>query len=193
MSDATEIPQVPPPAPTVVVARPAELVYAPEEPGRRRWPVPVIAGIAALILVVTGVCALVSWRHGAAWQRRAQQQEARALTAERRAGDLRKQLNASEADVARLQQRTNALANEKAQAEDEREILRVTAKQYGQLTARADAVSAELTGCIGALAGSMGAPDAGSLDLALDTCERALDDYAALEALIDGISPPGTR
>ena len=192
MSDATELPQLPPPPKAATAVRPVEVVYAPAARERRRWPVGVLAGLAALAVVVAGSSALVSWRNGSAWERRAAQQETRAVTAEGRARELHKQLNTSEAQVAALQRRTNSLANEKAQAEDEREILRVYAKQYRNLTVRADSVSSELTSCIGQLAGILGDPYAsyGVFSTALDGCERALADYRALQALIDSIPPP---
>jgi hypothetical protein len=68
----------------------------------------------------------------------------------------------------------------------------VYAKQYRNLTVRADSVSSELTSCIGQLAGILGDPYAsyGVFSTALDGCERALADYRALQALIDSIPPP---
>ena len=56
----------------------------------------------------------------------------------------------AEADVAcRRVERQQQVADEKAQAEDQREILLVYAKRYRELTEVAGSVSAELSSCIG--------------------------------------------
>jgi hypothetical protein len=154
------------------------------------------AGLAALV-VAAAISAGLSYRNGRAWERRAGQQAARADGAERRAAELRGQLDRSESTVGRLQTRIRDLADEKAQAEDEREILRVYAKRYRQLNQVAGSVSAELTSCIGQLADAMaliGNPYAtGYLDQAVRDCTTALDDSQTLQELIDSMpEPPGS-
>ena len=89
------------------------------------------------------------------------------------------------------------LADEKAQAEDQREILRVYAKRYRELTEVAGSVSAELSSCIGQLADAMaliGNPYAtGILSQAVSDCRTALDDSQTLQGLIDSMpEPPGS-
>jgi chromosome segregation ATPase len=168
------------------------------EERRRRWP-RLVAGITvALLLVLASTAAAVSYRNGRAWEQRAARQAARADVAERRAGELGRQLDASEARVRDLQQRMRDLADEKAQAEDQREILRVYAKQYHQLTEAAGSVSAELTSCIGQLADAMaliGNPyvSSGYLDQAVSDCRTALGHSQTLQELIASIPrPPGS-
>jgi TolA-binding protein len=182
-----------PSAPT----RAPQLHLAPDAPPRPRWWRWLAAGLAALLLAA-GASAVLSYRNGRAWERRAGQQAARAEGAERRAGELRGQLDKSEASVAQLQGRIDDLADEKAQAEDEREILRVYAKRYQQLTQAAGSVTDELSTCIGELADAMsliGNPYASSgyLDQAVDDCRTALDDSQTLEDLIESMpQPPGS-
>ena len=160
---------------------------------RRRLPGIAAVGLAVL-LVAASVAAAVSYRNGRAWERRAGQQAARADGAERRATELGGQLDRSESRVEELQARMRDLADEKAQAEDEREILRVYAKRYRELTEIAGSVSTELTSCIGQLADAMtliGNPYAyGILDQAVAVCETALDDSQSLQALIESMPPP---
>jgi hypothetical protein len=169
-------------------------VPPPARPSRR----PGIAAVGlALLLVAAAVSAGLSYRNGRAWERRAGQQAARADGAERRAAELRGQLDTSEATVDRLQGRMRDLADEKAQAEDQREILRVYAKRYRELTEVAGSVSAELSSCIGQLADAMallGDPYAtGILSQAASACRTALDDSQTLQALIDSMpEPPGS-
>jgi hypothetical protein len=166
-------------------------------PQARRSRIPAVAAIGlAVLLVAASVSAVLSYRNGRAWERRAGQQAARADGAERRAAELRGQLDKSESRVDQLQRRMGDLADEKAQAEDQREILRVYAKQYRQLTQVAGSVSAELSSCIGQLADAMaliGNPYAvGYLDQAARDCRTALDDSQTLQALIDSMpEPPG--
>ena len=170
----------------------------PALPPRRSGRMARVAVVALLLLVVAAtVSAVVSYRNGRAWERRAGQQAARADGAERRAAELRGQLDESEATVDRLQRRLRDLADEKAQAEDQREILRVYAKRYRELTQIAGSVSAELTSCIGQLADAMsliGNPYAtGILSQAVDDCTTALDDSQTLQALIESMpEPPGS-
>jgi geranylgeranyl pyrophosphate synthase len=170
----------------------------PAQPPPRSGRMARIAVVALLLLVVAAtVSAVASYRNGRAWERRAGQQAARADGAERRAGELRGQLDESEATVDRLQGRMRDLADEKAQAEDQREILRVYAKRYRELTEIAGSVSAELSSCIGQLADAMaliGNPYAtGILSQAVDDCSTALDDSQTLQALIESMpEPPGS-
>jgi hypothetical protein len=156
-----------------------------------RW---LAAGLAVL-LVAAGTSAVLSYRNGQAWERRAGQQATRAEAAERRATELRGQLDKSEASVDRLQRRIDDLADEKAQAEDEREILRVYAEQYQDLTHTAGSVTDELAVCISELANAMsliGNPYASTsyLDQAVDDCRTALDDSQTLQDLIGSMPPP---
>jgi TolA-binding protein len=175
-------------------ARPPHLHLAPGLPARPGWWRWLAAGLAALLLAAAA-SAVLSYRSGQAWERRAGQEAARAERAERRAAELRGQLDRSEASVAQLQHRIDDLADEKAQAEDEREILRVYAKRYQQLTRAAGSVTDELSTCIGELADAMsliGDPSAstGYLDQAVDDCRTALDDSQTLKELIDSMPPP---
>jgi TolA-binding protein len=175
-------------------ARPASPYLAPDLPPRPGWWRWLAAGLAVL-LVAAAASAVLSYRSGRAWERRAGQQTARAEAAERRAAELKGQLDKSEATVAQLQRRIDDLADEKAQAEDEREILRVYAKRYQQLTQAAGSVTDELSTCIGELADAMsliGDPYAstGYLDQAVDDCKTALDDSQTLQDLIDSMPPP---
>ena len=121
---------------------PARLPVRAIQDGRAGRSIPVL-------LVAAAVSAGLSFRNGRAWERRAGQQAARADGAERRAAELSGQLDTSEATVDRLQGRLRDLADEKAQAEDQREILLVYAKRYRELTEVAGSVSAELSSCIG--------------------------------------------
>jgi chromosome segregation ATPase len=174
-----------------------QLHLAPDAPLRPRWWRWLAAGLAAL-LVAAGAATVLSYRNGQAWERRASQQTARAEGAERRADELRGQLDKSEANVAQLQRRIDDLADEKAQAEDEREILRVYAERYQQLTRAAGSVTDELSTCIGELADAMsliGNPYASSsyLDQAVADCQTALDDSQTLQDLIESMpQPPGS-
>jgi flagellar motility protein MotE (MotC chaperone) len=169
-------------------------VHVPARRSRR----PHIGAVAlAILLVAAAVSAGVSYRNGRAWERRAGQQAARADGAERRAAELRGQLDKSESTVDRLQRRMRDLADEKAQAEDQREILRVYTKQYRELTEVSGSVSAELSSCIGQLADAMaliGDPYAtGILSQAVSDCRTALDDSQTLQALIESMpEPPGS-
>jgi hypothetical protein len=174
--------------------RPLHPVQVLPPPSRR----PGVAAVAlAVLLVAAAVSAGVSFRNGRAWERRAGQQATRADGAERRAAELSGQLDTSEATVDRLQGRLRDLADEKAQAEDQREILRVYAKRYRELTEVAGSVSAELSSCIGQLADAMsliGNPYAtGILSQAVSDCRTALDDSQTLQGLIDSMpEPPGS-
>jgi TolA-binding protein len=176
---------------------PPQLHFARDAPLRPRWWRWLAAGLVAL-LVATGAATVLSYRNGQAWERRAGQQTARAEGAERRADELRGQLDKSEANVAQLQHRIDDLADEKAQAEDEREILRVYAERYQQLTRAAGSVTDELSTCIGELADAMsliGNPYASSgyLDQAVADCQTALDDSQTLQDLIESMpEPPGS-
>ena len=182
-----------PTGPAATVASPLRVAYSWEE--RRRWP-RLVAGIAvALLVAIASTAAVVSYRNGRAWEQRAGRQAARADVAERQAGALGVQLDASEARVGDLQRRMSDLADEKAQAEDQREILRVYARQYHQLTGAAGGVSAELTSCIGQLAEAMaliGNPYISStyLDQAISDCRTALDHSQTLQDLIAGMPKP---
>ena len=181
--------------------QPAAAVYRPSFPAppparRGRLPRVAVVGLA-LLLAAAAASAGLSWRNGRAWERRAGQQAARADGAELRAAELRGQLDTSEATVDRLRQRMRDLADEKAQAEDQREILRVYAKRYRELTEVAGSVSAELSSCIGQLADAMallGDPYAtGILSQAVSDCRTALDDSQTLQSLIDSMpEPPGS-
>jgi septal ring factor EnvC (AmiA/AmiB activator) len=148
--------------------------------------------VAALLLVVLAVvAAAISFNNGRAWQDRARRQEARATTAERQAAALRVQLDRSEAAVRDLQSRMGALADEKAQVEDQREGLRVYARNYKQLIQMAGDVSTDLTTCITELARAMADPYSSySLSYAVSYCERALDNYGQLQQVIDGLPTP---
>jgi TolA-binding protein len=169
-----------------------------DPPARTRWRRWLAAGLASLLVVTVAATAVRSYRNGQAWERRAGQQATRADAAERRATELRGQLDTSEASVQQLQRRIDDLADEKAQAEDEREILRVYAKQYRELTQTAGSVTDELAVCISELADAMsliGNPYASTsyLDQAVDDCQTALDDSQTLQDLIESMpQPPGS-
>jgi hypothetical protein len=179
--------------PRPVVTGTRDFVYAPAGPSRRFR---LVVGIAvALLLAITSTSAALSFRNGRAWERRAGSQAARADRAERQAELLGSQLDASEAKVGDLQQRMTDLADEKAQVEDQREVMRLYAKRYQEVTKAAGAVTAELTTCISELADAMSAladPYASTsyLDQAVADCRRALDDSQALQTLIDGMPAP---
>ena len=176
--------------------QPPSASFPPDHPARSRWWRWLAAGLV-VVVVAAGTSAVLSYRNGRAWERRANQQAGRAEAAEQRAGELRGQLDTSEASVDRLQRRIDDLADEKAQAEDEREILRVYAKQYRELTQTAGSVTDELAVCISELANAMsliGNPYAstGYLDQAVDDCQTALDDSQTLQDLIESMpQPPG--
>jgi predicted nuclease with TOPRIM domain len=162
---------------------------------RVRARVIVTAVAVALLLVGLGGAGLTSYQNGRAWEERAGREAVRADAAERRAGELREQLDASEARVDDLQERMNDLADEKANAEDQREILRVYAKRYKELTDLAGGVSLDLSSCIAQLADAMsmlGNPYASPtyFDLAVSDCRTALDNSETLQQLIAEMPKP---
>jgi hypothetical protein len=164
-----------------------------------RWRVrarAVVVGVAVSVLVMgAGGAVLASYQNGRAWEDRAGKEAVRADAAERRAGALREQLDASEGRVDDLQERMSDLADEKANAEDQREILRVYAKRYKELTDLAGGVSADLSSCIGQLAdaiSTLGNPYASPtyFELAVSDCRTALDNSQTLQQLISEMPKP---
>jgi chromosome segregation ATPase len=162
---------------------------------RRIRPRVIIMVAITLFVMATGSSAVMSYQNGRAWEDRADWQANRGDAAERQARELRRQLDASESRVSNLQQRMRDLANEKANAEDQREILRVYAKRYKELTEVAGGVSAELSSCITQLAEAISLLDnpyvsSTYFDLAVSDCQRALDNSETLQALIAEMPKP---
>lgn len=131
---------------------PSEPPDAPAGPSPvRRWALRVVIVLLGAAAGTGGLLAYANYTSAQRWQQTA---EANAARAERHAGqrdealaaseEAAEALAASEADVRRLEGRIRELADEKAQVEDERQQLMLTAASYADLLGRvrvsADAV-----------------------------------------------------
>lgn len=117
---------------------------------------PAIALLLALS-VVAGAAGFLAWRN----QQIGRQWQARALAAERdverlverserlsdELADVRGALDASERDVGSLERRLAGLADEKAQAEDEREFANAAAERIAEIAGAYDAVATQFQVC----------------------------------------------
>lgn len=148
--------------------------------GRRGWVVAV--AVLAVAALAAGAWSVVLATRGRGWQERAEVYELRnhrlehdleAMTAaradaERRLAEVEasleertRLLQLSEEDVAALEARLGDLANEKAQAEDERERVRDEAQILASAATLATAAGAELDTCVADLTGWLAATPAG--------------------------------
>jgi hypothetical protein len=107
------VPLEPPDPPPSAEAPPERLTTAPDAPSTRRFTI-VACTVLLVAALVASVAAVVSWRNGERWRDLA-------VARGERAGELAALLEVSEDDVADLEARIRQLANEKAQAEDQRE------------------------------------------------------------------------
>jgi predicted nuclease with TOPRIM domain len=100
----------------------------------------VALGLAVVVVGSMGAATYVSYRNGEKWKDRSQEWQ-------RRAGDLRTRLTSSEADAEALQNRLDGLANEKAQAQDERNAAETERDLYGGLAVLATDAAVDVAAC----------------------------------------------
>lgn len=100
----------------------------------------VAIGMAVVIVGSSGAATYVSYTNGEQWKDRSQEWQSRA-------GDLRERLTASEADAEALQARLDGLANEKAQAQDERNAAETERDLYEGLAALAADAAVDVAAC----------------------------------------------
>jgi uncharacterized protein YhaN len=124
---------------------------------RRRWPWAV--AVAALVVVVAGLSwysydarqAADEWQRATdEWEERAEQRRVQLEAEQQRADQLTEALEASEADVALLEQRVTDLAAEKAAVADERELAESARDVYADLSVLATDAAGQLSACVAA-------------------------------------------
>jgi hypothetical protein len=114
------VPLEPPDVPRLPAARLGDgLTIVPEGGPTRRFAVTACT-VLVVVAVACAALAVVSWRNGDRWRDLA-------IARGERAEQLAAQVAVSERDVASLEARIRQLANEKAQAEDQREVAEGTA------------------------------------------------------------------
>ena len=94
----------------------------------------------AVLVASSGAAAYVSYTNGTKWKDSSQEWQ-------RRARDLRAQLTSSEADAEALQDRLDGLANEKAQAQDERNAAETERDLYEGLAVLATEAAVDVAAC----------------------------------------------
>ena len=100
----------------------------------------VALGVVVVLLGSMGAATYVSYTNGEQWKDSSQEWQARA-------GDLREQLTSSEADAEALQVRLGGLANEKAQAQDERNAAETERDLSEGLATLATAAAVDVAAC----------------------------------------------
>jgi hypothetical protein len=143
-------------------ALPPPVTTPPPPPSRRvrRWPSLVVAGLSIGLAIAAGAVAYEQREVAAEWRDRAE-----ALQLQRDAGLEREEqlsgqraeilalLDRSEDDVAGLEERLRALADEKAQAEDTATTVQVERDVFSEVTGRIVAATDALDDCVERLFG----------------------------------------
>lgn len=191
---------------------PATLVQP--SPRHRRWLLILAFIVLIAIAVGAGVGAFANYRAGVAWRQRAQSQQQRAEIAEARIAELEEETRAtagllkrSETDVELLESRLEALASEKAGAEDtaalaseEAALATRTAQELAAVTVFATEVGGSLRDCIGRnvaltndiiAAYNAGGVDADAFNSRIDSvnqqCADAEGEYTELLARLNAV------
>lgn len=176
-------------------------------PRRSRWPWVALLVVALGAFAGTGYVAWTNFEAGSGWRDRAQEQQARAATAEARADELEaelgrveRQLEASEEDVALLESRLAALASEKAGAEDSAALAAEATEDLTAVTVFAAEVGGDLRTCIARnveltndilAAHNAGQFDPDPMNARIDSvnefCADAESSYGELRARLDAL------
>ena len=193
---------------------PPDAVYevAPRRP--RRWPWATVSILALIAAAVAAGVALDQRTTAAQWQERAAAFEAQRDAAAERSAQLSEQvdealaaLDTSERDVAELEERVRALAEEKARAEDDVTTVQVERDTFVELSEQVADATASLDACVERLfdlhAASVEAFNAASVGEPLDVvplntqaervtdfCVQAREDVSRASAVADRLVGP---
>lgn len=152
-STTTPTPAPPPPPTRTSTGTPWD-AEATDSGGRRRWPRVVLAVAVLGALAGTSWLAWTNYRAGEEWRRQAAAAKADVArltdaneTLESDLEELGESLRRSEADVSLLEERVSRAADEKARAEDEREMANAYAERVTEIAVAYDEVAQWFSAC----------------------------------------------